>query len=52
MWSKEVRKLEKREHIRSRKLWEKVFTEDSTEFLDYYYSVKTSENEIYVIEVK
>ena len=50
MWSKEVRKLEKREHIRSRKLWEKVFTEDSTEFLDYYYSVKTSENEIYVIE--
>ena len=50
MWSKEVRKLEKREHIRSRKLWEKVFTEDSTEFLDYYYNVKTSENEIYVIE--
>ncbi len=50
MWSMKVRKLEKREHIRSRKLWEKVFIEDSTEFLDYYYNVKTSENEIYVIE--
>lgn len=45
-----VRKLEKREHIRSRKLWEKVFVEDSTEFLDYYYNVKALENEIYVIE--
>lgn len=45
-----VRKLEKKEHIRSRKLWENIFTEDSPEFLDYYYRVKTSENEIYVIE--
>ena len=46
----EVRKLEKSEHIRTRKLWEKVFTEDSAEFLDYYYDVKATENEIYVIE--
>ena len=45
-----LRKLEKQEHIKTRKLWEEVFTEDTPEFLDYYYSVKTLENEIYVIE--
>ncbi len=45
-----VRKLEKNEHIRTRRLWEEIFTEDSAAFLDYYYSVKTEENEIYVIE--
>ena len=43
-------KLERQEHIKTRKLWEKVFKEDTVEFLDYYYSVKTLENEIYVIE--
>lgn len=46
----EVRKLRKEEHIRTRKLWEEIFTEDTPEFLDYYYTVKTAENEIYVIE--
>ena len=45
-----LRKLEKQEHIKTRKLWEEVFTEDTPEFLNYYYSVKTLENEIYVIE--
>lgn len=45
-----VRKLKKEEHIRTRKLWETVFREDSGQFLDYYYSVKIAENEIYVIE--
>lgn len=45
-----VRKLQKEEHIRTRKLWELIFTEDTPEFLDYYYSVKIKENEIYVIE--
>lgn len=45
-----VRKLRQEEHIRTRQLWEKIFTEDTPEFLDYYYSVKTSDNEIYVIE--
>lgn len=45
-----LRKLEKQEHINTRKLWEEIFKEDTTEFLDYYYSVKTAENEIYVIE--
>ena len=45
-----LRKLEKQEHRKTRKLWEEVFKEDTKEFLDYYYFVKTLENEIYVIE--
>lgn len=45
-----LRKLEQQVHYKTRKLWEKVFTEDTPEFLDYYYSVKTKDNEIYVIE--
>ena len=45
------RKLREEEHIRTRELWEEIFTEDTSEFLDYYYSVKTQENEIYVIEI-
>ena len=46
----EVRKLRPEEHLRTRKLWEDIFKEDTPEFLDYYYTVKTKENEIYVIE--
>lgn len=45
-----VRKLRQEEHLRTRKLWEEIFTEDTPEFVDYYYSVKAKENEIYVIE--
>lgn len=45
-----LRKLKTNEHILTRPLWEKVFTEDTTEFLDYYYTEKTADNEIYVIE--
>lgn len=45
-----MRKLSLEEHAKTRKLWEEIFTEDTSEFLDYYYSVKTKENEIYVIE--
>ena len=45
-----LRKLQPDEHIRTRKLWEEIFTEDTPEFLDYYYSVKIKDNEIYVIE--
>ena len=45
-----LRKLEPQEHGKTRKLWEEIFTEDTREFLNYYYSVKTAENEIYVIE--
>ena len=46
-----LRKLEVSEHWKTRELWEKVFTEDTQLFLDYYYSEKTKENEIYVIEM-
>ena len=45
-----LRKLQREEHGKTRKLWEEVFKEDTPEFLDYYYSVKAAENEIYVIE--
>lgn len=46
----EIRKLRKEEHDCTRALWEEIFPEDTKEFLDYYYSVKVAENEIYVIE--
>lgn len=46
----EIRKLRQEEHIRTRRLWEDIFTEDTPEFLDYYYSTKVNNNEIYVIE--
>lgn len=46
----ELRKLTQGEHIKTRCLWEEIFTEDTQEFLDYYYTVKVKENEIYVIE--
>ena len=45
-----LRKLERQEHGKTRKLWEDIFAEDTQEFLDYYYTEKTAENEIYVIE--
>lgn len=50
MEKKLIRKLDPKEHGRTRELWEKIFTEDAPEFLDYYYSEKVKENEIYVIE--
>lgn len=46
----ELRKLEQSEHRNTRTLWETVFSEDSKEFLDYYYYFKTKDNEIFVIE--
>ena len=45
-----IRRLEKEEHIKTRKLWEEIFSEDTSEFLDYYYSVKAEENDIYIVE--
>lgn len=45
-----LRKLEKTEHEKTRRLWEEIFTEDTEAFLDYYYSIKTAENEIFVME--
>ena len=45
-----IRKLKREEHEKTRRLWETIFIEDTSKFLDYYYSVKTAENEIYVVE--
>ena len=46
----ELRKLEQKEHSKTRNLWETVFSEDTKQFLDYYYFFKTRDNEIYAIE--
>lgn len=45
-----VRKLDVKEHGKTRKLYEEVFPQDSQAFVDYYYSEKTKDNCIYVIE--
>ena len=46
----EIRKLESQEHGETRFLYETVFTEDSRSFVDYYYTEKTKDNQIYVVE--
>lgn len=45
-----ARKLDPAEHGKTRRLWEQVFSEDTPEFLDYYYFIKTRGNQIYVVE--
>ena len=45
-----IRKLDRREHGKTRSLYETVFTEDSRKFVDYYYTWKTRDNTIYVAE--
>ena len=45
-----LRKLEQSEHGSTRPLWEEVFADDTKAFLDYYYYIKTRDNEIYVVE--
>ena len=46
----EIRKLGQQEHQDSRRLYEEVFEEDSASFVDYYYTEKTRDNQIYVVE--
>ena len=46
----EIRKLSQEEHNKVRPLYEKVFTEDSKGFVDYYFWEKTRDNDIYVVE--
>ena len=48
--NKKIRKLDRREHDRTRELYEAVFPEDSQLFVDYYYDQVADENEIYVVE--
>lgn len=45
-----IRKLDISEHSKTRPLYEEVFHEDSQGFVDYYYTEKTRDNQIYVIE--
>ena len=45
-----IRKLEVQENADSRLLYEEVFHEDSQNFVDYYYTEKTKDNQIYVVE--
>lgn len=46
----QIRKLDRQEHGKTRKLYETVFSEDSKEFVDYYYKWKTRDNLIFVAE--
>ncbi|MDO5424834.1 MAG: GNAT family N-acetyltransferase [Eubacteriales bacterium] len=50
METREIRKLPRREHDRTRELYETVFSEDSRQFVDYYYDQVADENEIYTVE--
>lgn len=45
-----LRRLDQSEHGKTRSLWEEVFQEDTKAFLDYYYYIKTRDNDIYVVE--
>ena len=45
-----IKQLAVDEKRSTRALWEEVFSEDTREFLDYYYFIKTRDNDIYVIE--
>ena len=45
-----VRKLETEEPGMTRFLYEEAFPEDSQAFTDYYYTEKTKNNQIYVLE--
>lgn len=46
----EIKKLEQTEHGMTKSLYQEVFSTDSKGFVDYYYSEKTKDNQIYVME--
>lgn len=46
----EPRKLLREEHIKTKQMWRDIFADESESFLNYYYSEKIKDNEIYVIE--
>ncbi len=48
----EVRLLDAAENEKTKSLYQRVFQEDSTEFVEYYYRYKVRENRIYVAEGK
>lgn len=45
-----TRRLNVEEHEFTRSLYEEIFHEDSRSFVDYYYSEKTKDNTIFVVE--
>ena len=45
-----LRKLLPEEHIKTKEMWRTIFADESESFLNYYYSEKIKDNEIYVIE--
>lgn len=46
----EIRKLEQAEHVKTKSLYREVFSSDSDGFVDYYYTEKVKDNQIYVME--
>lgn len=50
MESSKIRYLKQEEKQATRPMYEVAFPEDSTQFVDYYYSHKTKDNEIMVME--
>lgn len=46
----EIRKLEQTEHGKTKPLYKEVFSQDSQSFVDYYYTEKVKDNQIYVAE--
>ena len=44
-----VAALIKHETLVTRKLWEKIFTDDEKEFLDFYYETKAKDSVVFVI---
>lgn len=45
-----IRKLDVQENNKTRPLYEEVFSEDGQGFVDYYYTEKTRDDQIYVVE--
>ena len=46
----EIRKLERNEHGKTKVLYQEVFSSDSQGFVDYYYTEKVKDNQMYVME--
>lgn len=45
-----IRKLNQEEKQQTKPLYQRIFHEDSESFIDYYYSEKTKDNTIYIVE--
>lgn len=45
-----IRYLEEEERRKTRQMWEEIFSTDTKEFVDYYYTYKTKSNQIMVVQ--